>query len=174
MTKRPDLAERNRAAHEHPLFPHGEDAGIKHCTKCCVDKALEEFPKDRAISNGRRANCRQCASSDVRKRYHESGGREKQHARRKALLAERYAKLEALKDVPCADCQGRFPRVCMDFDHVRGKKIASISKMMRESYSWESILAEIAKCEVVCSNCHRIRTAARGQWYGAAAVEEVI
>lgn len=173
MTKRPDLAERNRAVHEHPLSPLGEDAGIKHCTKCCVDKPLEEFPRDRAVSGARRAICKPCASSEVRKYYHENGGRERQHARRKALIAERYVKLDELKDVPCADCGGRFPRVCMDFDHVRGEKIDSISRMIRMSYSWENILDEIAKCEVVCSNCHRIRTAARGQWYGSA-VEEAV
>ncbi|MFF6781445.1 hypothetical protein [Streptomyces sp. NPDC012510] len=172
--RRPDLAERNRAGHEHPIFPHGEDAGIKHCTKCCTDKPLEEFPHDRSVAGARRANCKPCASSEVRKYYHESGGREKQHARRKALIAERYTKLDALKDVPCADCGGRFPRVCMDFDHVRGEKIESISRMIRMSYSWENILAEIAKCEVVCSNCHRIRTADRGQWYGAAEIEEAV
>jgi len=56
----------------------------------------------------------------------------------------------------------------MDFDHVRGEKVLSISAMVHKGFSWESILAEIAKCDVVCSNCHRIRTAARGQWYGAA------
>jgi hypothetical protein len=165
MTKRPDLAERNRSVHEHPIFPYGEDAGVKHCTKCCQEKPFDEFPKDRAVTSGRRANCKRCATSEMTRRYRENGGRAKQLARRKALIAARYEELEALKSVPCADCGGRFPRVCMDFDHVRGDKVASISQMIRMSYSWDNILDEIAKCEVVCSNCHRVRTASRGQWH---------
>lgn len=61
------------------------------------------------------------------------------------------------KDVPCADCHQRFPYYCMDFDHVRGKKKFEISDVNVFS-SLKRLLEEIAKCDVVCSNCHRIRT----------------
>jgi len=57
------------------------------------------------------------------------------------------------------DCSGKFPVVCMDFDHVRGKKSFNISAAGPRTP--ESVLREIAKCDVVCSNCHRIRTQAR-------------
>lgn len=146
---------------------------MKTCSRCTQEKPLNEFRTDRSVRDGRGAVCSRCAANQAQKTYHQSGGREKQHARRKALIAERYLKLDVLKDVPCADCGGRFPRVCMDFDHVRGVKVDSISRMIRMSYSWELILSEMAKCEVVCSNCHRIRTATRGQWYGALTEEAV-
>jgi hypothetical protein len=67
--------------------------------------------------------------------------------------------IDTAKDVPCLDCGNKFPPVAMDFDHVRGIKIKDISQMM--TCNPEKILAEIAKCEVVCACCHRIRTAAR-------------
>lgn len=67
--------------------------------------------------------------------------------------------LNTLKSVPCADCGGRFPVECMDFDHVRGSKVANISRM--HGHARERVMEEVAKCDVVCSNCHRIRTAAR-------------
>jgi hypothetical protein len=59
-----------------------------------------------------------------------------------------------LKDKPCADCGRSFHYCQMDFDHVRGVKVGSVSQMK----SCKAILAEVAKCEVVCANCHRERT----------------
>ena len=59
-----------------------------------------------------------------------------------------------LKAVPCADCLGVFHYCQLDFDHVRGVKLGSVSQMK----SRQAILDEAAKCEVVCANCHRKRT----------------
>jgi len=67
------------------------------------------------------------------------------------------------KDKPCADCGIKYPPWVMDFDHVRGVKDASIGHLITRR-STAAIQAEIAKCEVVCSNCHRERTHARGQY----------
>jgi hypothetical protein len=66
------------------------------------------------------------------------------------------ALVSSLKAVPCADCGGCFPPCVMDFDHVRGKKLFPIGAA--DSRSLPVLLREIAKCEVVCANCHRIRT----------------
>ena len=57
----------------------------------------------------------------------------------------------------CIDCGETNPLV-LDFDHVEGEKIMNISDMARTSYSRETIMTEIDKCEVRCSNCHRIIT----------------
>lgn len=66
------------------------------------------------------------------------------------------------KDVPCADCGGRFPTVCMDFDHLPGfKKLAGVANLTYSLASMDRLLAEIEKCEVVCANCHRLRTKVR-------------
>ena len=55
----------------------------------------------------------------------------------------------------------------MDLDHVRGPKEFKVSEAVQKAYviSVESVRAEIAKCDVVCANCHRLRTEAT---YGAA------
>lgn len=50
----------------------------------------------------------------------------------------------------------------MDFDHVRGDKISNISDMMG-CFGWDAIEQEIAKCDIVCANCHRERTWKRQQ-----------
>jgi hypothetical protein len=64
--------------------------------------------------------------------------------------------LNGIKDKPCLDCHRKFAPEAMDFDHVRGVKISGITQM----WSWGrgKVLAEIAKCEIVCANCHRERS----------------
>ena len=64
-----------------------------------------------------------------------------------------------LKSNPCTDCKGIFPVCCMDFDHKKGTiKSYNLGSMFAHHYSRELIESELAKCELVCSNCHRIRT----------------
>lgn len=57
----------------------------------------------------------------------------------------------------CSDCGQKYPSYILDFDHVYGKKVANIGQMLNY-FSVEDILKEVAKCEIVCSNCHRERT----------------
>lgn len=62
---------------------------------------------------------------------------------------------------PCADCGQVFPPCCMDFDHLPGSvKKANVADTSN-FFTVRGVLAEIRKCEIVCSNCHRIRTFAR-------------
>ncbi len=64
-----------------------------------------------------------------------------------------------LKSVPCADCKQTFPTCAMDFDHQDGYvKWKAIGAIHSGGYSIDRIKQEIAKCQVVCANCHRIRT----------------
>jgi hypothetical protein len=69
--------------------------------------------------------------------------------------------IETLKSQPCSDCGRVLPVVAMDFDHVRGIKRRPIANMVGQ-YSREQIELEIAKCDLVCACCHRVRTRKRG------------
>lgn len=52
----------------------------------------------------------------------------------------------------------------MDFDHVKGNKVSGIAIMVGyKTISMEELLAEMEKCELVCANCHRIRTKKRAE-----------
>lgn len=62
----------------------------------------------------------------------------------------------SLKNKPCIDCGNSYPPYVMDFDHVNGTKIKAISQIVQGSFVM--LVTELAKCELVCSNCHRIRT----------------
>jgi len=66
--------------------------------------------------------------------------------------------LDQLRSVPCADCGGTFAQCAMDFDHRDpASKVRPVTRMISNA-SVERILAEAAKCDIVCANCHRLRT----------------
>ena len=93
--------------------------------------------------------------------------------RRRELRAERKREFvvwyRALKeDRPCTDCGGRFPAAAMQWDHLPGsEKAADVANLLRRS-SKARILEEIAKCELVCANCHATRTVHRRESRGVA------
>lgn len=61
----------------------------------------------------------------------------------------------------CQDCGWTGEPRALDWDHVRGTKITTISILIANGASWILILDEMMKCELVCANCHRIRTETR-------------
>lgn len=66
-------------------------------------------------------------------------------------------RLKEIKEASgCVDC-GERNHIVLDFDHIKDKKY-NVSRMIHDGFSWAAIKKEIAKCEVVCANCHRIRT----------------
>ena len=80
-------------------------------------------------------------------------------ANRQRLRREQFRQIiEKAKDIPCFDCNKRYPYFVMDFDHVRGRKEFQISDSAHKLPSVERLLKEISKCDVVCANCHRLRT----------------
>lgn len=82
-----------------------------------------------------------------RGKYTESNQRKRDRSR--AWLLEYKSRLE------CAVCGESHPAT-LDFHHKdRSDKEYSISKMASDGYMPSSVLAEIEKCIVLCSNCHR-------------------
>jgi hypothetical protein len=62
----------------------------------------------------------------------------------------------------CTDCGIDYPYYVLDFDHLpQFEKAFPLSAAGHKDKSLDQIRAEIAKCEIVCSNCHRHRTAVR-------------
>jgi len=65
--------------------------------------------------------------------------------------------------IGCIDCGEKYPHWMLDFDHKPGyTKVDSPTQILRR-YSWEKAILELEKCDVVCANCHRIRTYSRNQ-----------
>ena len=85
--------------------------------------------------------------------------REKAVQDQKKRRAKMKAVLHAALDRPCHDCGIRLPPEVMEFDHVRGKKRVNLCQANRAGgyLSWVALDEEIAKCDVRCPNCHRLR-----------------
>lgn len=65
--------------------------------------------------------------------------------------------VDKLKSAPCTDCNQSYLPCQMDFDHRPNEiKIDDINHLVWRKE--EILLAEIAKCDLVCANCHRLRT----------------
>lgn len=86
-----------------------------------------------------------------------AANREYVRTKNRARLAERCAIIDAAKSGPCQDC-GRddLPPYCKDFHH-RDPALKHKEVRLMATHSMERLLAEIAKCDVLCAICHRIR-----------------
>lgn len=66
---------------------------------------------------------------------------------------------DAGKQRPCMDCGIQYPTCAMDYDHRPDEtKVLDICALARRQGNIAKLLNEMAKCDVVCSNCHRWRT----------------
>ena len=90
------------------------------------------------------------------KKYYEADKKYYKDRARLRILKNRKI-IDAIKNGPCVDCGNTFPPCAMDFDH-RGNKLDSVSRLVSNGFSINKIMEEIAKCDLVCANCHRIRT----------------
>ena len=118
----------------------------KVCTRCRRSLYLSEFYKRPRSKNNLHSICRKCLCL-YRAQYGVT-----ELVKRKRNLLNQY------KNKPCADCGKSYPPCVMDFDHRdESKKSFNISSAVT-SKGFVALAAEIRKCDIVCSNCHRIRT----------------
>lgn len=139
----------------------------KTCTKCEQTLTLKHFYKQKQNKDGRHRWCSVCVDTYQSEYYQKNITKVRKQNREVRLITKRKRMLfvlQYLKLHPCIDC-GEKDFTCLDFDHVRGQKICSISEMIANTYSEGNILKEIEKCEVRCSNCHRRKTAKEADWY---------
>lgn len=134
---------------------------LRRCTRCGRLKPLVAFAWHRRSKGQRNHYCRPCQSEYGKQHYAANKARYLElEAKRKRARAEKRMRyiLEYFEANPCADCGEDDPLV-LEFDHVKGKSFDIGSGL--PDRNWQSILREIARCEVVCANCHRRRTVQR-------------
>lgn len=159
----------------------------KICRRCKEPKALDAFSNSAREKDGRNPYCRPCiavmgkanrdahpkqpiSSAEKRRRRTEKGlprysenERAQNYARTIRKRKRNAAWVRAFKvEHGCADCGYNADHYALHFDHLPGKgKSGNVSSMIANNQSLQRIQEEIAKCEVVCANCHAGRTARR-------------
>ena|ERR1700730_10670047 len=152
------------------LFESASDKmpSVKRCPKCQVLKNASAYASRGSGPWRPCSYCRECqraycrahylknkAKHNLRRRLHQVEYIDRNRCRLAAYLSAR----------ACIDC-GNFNPTVLEFDHVRGTKQLEVSTMAQAGYSWKRILEEIAKCDIRCANCHRIKTSAQFGWKG--------
>lgn len=130
------------------------------CIVCGELKPETNFSFER--KGYRRKKCRSCRGEAGFPSCSRQRVRNKRPEYRRRTVSKLRQLIQTLKSSPCSDCGVAYPYYVMDFDHRNpAEKKFSISDFTANIRSVESIMAEIAKCDVVCSNCHRCRTHAQ-------------
>lgn len=139
---------------------------MKKCSTCKVEKPLSAFYRNKTKKDGRQYSCKKCQNIYHNKIWYEDKKeKRKQQVKEYKEINKRINFRRILHNYfskGCIDC-GETDFRCLEFDHVRGTKrklrgTSGVGQFVRDGYKWETILNEIKKCEVRCSNCHKIRT----------------
>jgi hypothetical protein len=128
----------------------------KVCTKCGLEKDINEFGWERRFK--RSARCKSCRVEDRMDYYEKNKEKELAYKWDRQIRQREKARAfvqEYLKTHPCVDC-GQSNPLILTFDHVRGNKKMALSQMVNRGYSITALQAEIDKCEVRCHNCHHL------------------
>lgn len=131
---------------------------MKTCPKC--ERVLQEssFSWRNKKAGTRQSWCKDCTRIRDAKSYSEGRRRGSKIEQARAIRKRNQDYVFAiLCNSSCTDCGNTDPRV-LEFDHLRDK-VFNVAQM--QSYSLKRVQEEIDKCEVVCANCHKIRTYSR-------------
>jgi len=136
---------------------------IKKCSKCNRQLLLADFYQRRKGSRAGKyyEKCIACMKERGVKYYHDNHDRQLKLAilRRNKNRLKMIKYMNNIKSKPCMDCGSTYPPYVMDFDHKDGSiKSGNVSRMSNGGWSKIKVDSEIEKCDLVCSNCHRIRT----------------
>lgn len=122
---------------------------MKYCTRCQTDRDEAEFSKTKRTKDGLQSECKACrANRHQEKKQHNL---QRIYGRRKRI-AEWFHELKS--KLRCERCGENHP-ACLQFHHKDvSQKDIEISTAAHAGWSLASIQEEIAKCEVLCANCH--------------------
>lgn len=129
---------------------------MKTCVKCGKRRKITNFNVNVRAADGKSSWCKFCANTYGKEDYQRNKDRYFAHAKKRD--AKMRTTLDNLKNKPCADCGVLYPPWVTDFHHIDPTtKIAAICQLMRKRVALQTLLDEVAKCVLICANCHRQR-----------------
>lgn len=137
---------------------------MKICAECKLSLSLDLFATNKNKSDGKSDKCKVCKKVYNAEYYKRTKNKHNPNRASRLVEARKIARqfVSEIKRInPCEDCGKFFHPIAMDFDHVEGVKIADVSTLVRQGASLDKISLELRKCNLVCSNCHRLRTGYR-------------
>lgn len=138
---------------------------MRTCSKCNTEKDLSCFSKRASATDGLKSHCKDCDRLYNQNCDKEARNERKLFTQKKRRELRRLKVLEFLKGKSCEHCPETDP-VVMEFDHLdETTKEFCVSEMVTQCYSWEKIKTEIDKCQILCANCHRRKTAKDFSYY---------
>jgi hypothetical protein len=124
----------------------------KRCTRCFKRKRLTQFARNRSKPDGYSSQCRVCKDHYRRQHYATNKAQYLQWERERKRRLTTF--IRSLK-TKCSCCSETHP-AALDFHHLDPtKKEGDLRKALVRGWSEKRILIELAKCIVLCANCHR-------------------
>lgn len=137
---------------------------MKTCIKCKDDLPTSEFGKNASKKDGLQNTCKKCRKDYQKDWYKENATLHKSRVYASRDVVRKWV-YEYLLSHPCIKC-GETRVACLDFDHRDPEqKSFNIGGLGASVNSLEKVKKEILKCDVLCSNCHRVKTAEQFGWY---------
>jgi hypothetical protein len=136
------------------------------CSKCGIEKDIEQFPLRNRFSQRRHSYCMACRSQMGKDWYERNKDYQKANARKHSTEYRdtiREYLHNYLLSHRCVSC-GEADPVVLEFHHTHSKKMA-ISELVTRITSIERLEEELRKTQVLCANCHRRLTAKERGWF---------
>ena len=134
---------------------------MKICNTCQTEKPLDEFNKNVKRKDGLSGKCKSCNKEYLKEHYKSNA---KRYAKKREQYRDKQRKIfyEYMSTKRCMSCGISDIRV-LEFDHRSDKKFNISDKV--GSMNFEKLVEEIEKCDILCANCHRIKTSKQLGWY---------
>lgn len=117
------------------------------CSKCNTNE-----------TNGKQRWCTECKREYDKQYYQDPANKQKHREAKQRNKTKFSAWYHSLKDSPCVDCGNKFHPAAMQWDHRPGTiKTGDVANLAHRGNK-KLVLAEIEKCDLVCANCHAVRT----------------
>lgn len=130
------------------------------CTKCKIEKSIDDFYKRPKVKSGLCSHCKQCCNTNSKYKYNE------QWVDRRSKIDEyhyksinfRRSQIDIFKaQNGCCYCGYNEHPIALDFHHLIGEdKDRTISNAINRKWNIERLILEIQKCSILCAICHRL------------------